>query len=540
MNIHLFHATLFAGIAVCALCASCAHSDDYFIEHEDHNNEYNCLKIDVVDEIAENNTRASYEEFPSTTFETGDAIGVYVFDGSTYVGSNIKFTRQSDGSWTSASPVAYRPNSTYYAYFPYVDSPYVPSTSGTVDAIDTKFSQFIQDSNNIFLQTNQSSKASFTSSNLMIAKGVVTGTQTVKFTMQHKRGLVILIDALNSDVSPYTPYEMDGRKYLLVKPSTNVKVGTGMLSVNSGHYQYYIGKPYLTFCALESGRFTLTIGSAVSTSILSSVSYSIDNGKTWTKTNNVDNTTITITTPTITAGGNVRWKGMGTGMSVTINNNDRPSTSSIFSSTGRFNVEGNITSLLYGDEMAETPKLSGTYNFALLFYSNLTHVANTAKIVSAKNLTIPMKGMPSYGCYRMFQECTELVEAPPLPATSLGQQCYSSMFYGCTSLTTPPELPAKTLQTACYSAMFYGCTSLAAAPELPAKKLASQCYYQMFTNCSNLKYIKAAFTTKPTTSYTSNWVSGVASSGTFYKSSDATWNVTGVNGIPSGWTVNSY
>ena len=34
-----------------------------------------------------------------------------------------------------------------------------------------------------------------------------------------------------------------------------------------------------------------------------------------------------------------------------------------------------------------------------------------------------------------------------------------------------------------------------------------------------------------------NWVSGVASSGTFVKSKDATWSVTGNSGIPSGWTV---
>jgi hypothetical protein len=33
------------------------------------------------------------------------------------------------------------------------------------------------------------------------------------------------------------------------------------------------------------------------------------------------------------------------------------------------------------------------------------------------------------------------------------------------------------------------------------------------------------------------WVKGVASSGTFVKNSAATWDVTGVNGIPSGWTV---
>ena len=59
----------------------------------------------------------------------------------------------------------------------------------------------------------------------------------------------------------------------------------------------------------------------------------------------------------------------------------------------------------------------------------------------------------------------------------------------------------------------------------------------MFYGCSKLNYIKALFTTTPSNSYTGSWVSGVASSGTFVKNKNATWNVTGSNGIPSGWTV---
>jgi hypothetical protein len=59
----------------------------------------------------------------------------------------------------------------------------------------------------------------------------------------------------------------------------------------------------------------------------------------------------------------------------------------------------------------------------------------------------------------------------------------------------------------------------------------------MFSGCTKLNYIKAMFTTTPSTSYTSNWVKNVSSKGTFVKKSSATWDVTGVNGIPSGWTV---
>ena len=85
--------------------------------------------------------------------------------------------------------------------------------------------------------------------------------------------------------------------------------------------------------------------------------------------------------------------------------------------------------------------------------------------------------------------------------------------------------------------MFQGCTSLTEAPELPATTLATNCYSYMFYKCTNLNYIKALFTTEPGTDYTTHWVNNVASTGTFVKNSEATWDVTGTNGIPSGWTV---
>jgi hypothetical protein len=111
------------------------------------------------------------------------------------------------------------------------------------------------------------------------------------------------------------------------------------------------------------------------------------------------------------------------------------------------------------------------------------------------------------------------------------------MFSGCTSLVTAPALPATTLAMSCYSYMFYGCTSLVTAPALPATTLAQGCYSNMFWNCSQLNYIKAMFITTPSNTYTYNWVSGVSSSGTFVKNSAAQWDVTGVDGVPTGWTV---
>ena len=144
------------------------------------------------------------------------------------------------------------------------------------------------------------------------------------------------------------------------------------------------------------------------------------------------------------------------------------------------------------------------------------------------------------GCYnQMFSGCTSLTTAPELPVTTLARYCYTNMFNGCTSLTTAPLLPAIVLADGCYSDMFYRCTSLVTAPELPATTLAQYCYTRMFQYCSSLNYIKCLATNKSAYGCTTNWVSGVAASGTFVKDANTTWT-TGANGAPSGWTVENY
>ena len=141
-------------------------------------------------------------------------------------------------------------------------------------------------------------------------------------------------------------------------------------------------------------------------------------------------------------------------------------------------------------------------------------------------------------CYQsMFNGCASLTQAPVLSATSLAQNCYRSMFYGCTSLTQAPVLPATTLYGQCYYQMFNGCTGLTSAPELPATTLATGCYYYMFYGCTNLNYIKCLATDISASSCLSNWVNGVASSGTFVKAASMTGWTTGIDGIPNNWTV---
>ena len=201
------------------------------------------------------------------------------------------------------------------------------------------------------------------------------------------------------------------------------------------------------------------------------------------------------------------------------------------SGTGKIEASGEIMSLLNRYlAVSAVPK----YGFCRLFYE-------CSALTIAPDL--PATSIGAF-CYReMFRGCTSLASAPALPSTSLyvsysnnAEGCYYGMFYGCTGLTTAPALPATTLASTCYFQMFSGCTSLTKAPDLPAKSLARNSYYEMFKGCSRLNYIKALFTSKVAVADTQDWVSGVASEGTFVKTKGASI-ATGTSGIPEGWTT---
>ena len=224
------------------------------------------------------------------------------------------------------------------------------------------------------------------------------------------------------------------------------------------------------------------------------ISASTDNGETWTSYTSTSGAGTTIAT--LNTGEKVLVKG---------ENNSyfsyEYSRGNYFDGSKTFDVEGNVMSLINGDNFTGATELTSYRSFhALLSWS---------KVVSAENLVIPV----------------------------VNQHTCSYMFGRCTSLTTAPKtLSATTLSTGSYMNMFQDCTSLTTAPELPATTLAMGCYYQMFKGCSNLNYIKMLATDASATNSLYHWVDGVAATGTFVKSSAATL-AEGVSGIPAGWTV---
>ena len=256
----------------------------------------------------------------------------------------------------------------------------------------------------------------------------------------------------------------------------------------------------------------------------------------------------------------------------------------------RFTAYGNIMSLIDGTNYKRLVALVDSSDNTINNRYAFCRLFATSPIYNAENLIFPALSLAQHCYYSMFEDCIFLLTPPELPATTLAHNCYWLMFKGCTTLTrtpyvlpataatrscynrmfqycfsltsaitelpattlytycyyrmfeecpitTAPTLPALTLRTNCYEGMFLNCTNLTTAPELPAQSLnANYCYKDMFSGCTNLNYIKC-LATSIGSGNTTNWVDGVASSGTFVKDPNMNDWTTGVNGIPNGWTV---
>ena len=211
------------------------------------------------------------------------------------------------------------------------------------------------------------------------------------------------------------------------------------------------------------------------------VSYSLDNGQTW---SNEDRSVDVNNKIILSAGDKMLLK------SYTMNNNvmtfgQSSRNETLIQSSGNYSIEGNIMSLVDGDNFVENEtdidKFSD-YHFAG-FFDGDTH------LISAENLILPS-------------------------VVKFGMYMYT--FSGCTSLITAPVLPATTLEDFCYMGMFSGCTSLN--------------YIKILSTDSGED--KAAF---------GGWIGNydnitVSPTGTFVKPANLTLPI-GVDGIPSGWTV---
>lgn len=280
-------------------------------------------------------------------------------------------------------------------------------------------------------------------------------------------------------------------------------------------------KKPLTFNILSTGTI-VWVASESESSAFKTIEYKLNNGAWVSITSNTSSSAPKIN---VVEGDKIQFRG---------NNAQYANTFSLFNLFGgsaSFEVEGNIMSLIYGDDFKNKLTISSTYAFLGLF-------RDCANLVSAENLILPATTLAESCYYEMFRDCSSLTSAPELPATTLAGGCYMNMFQNCSSLETAPSiLPAITLAENCYSYMFYGCGSLTSAPELPATTLVDGCYQGMFADCSSLNYIKCLATDIYAYGCTDVWVYGVAPTGTFVKNPDMNDWTEDEQGIPVGWDI---
>ena len=214
----------------------------------------------------------------------------------------------------------------------------------------------------------------------------------------------------------------------------------------------------------------------------------------------------------ITSAGNIIWKGSGKTIQYRINNGEWTNLTATSSGVS-FSVNSGDIVQFRGNNNNYSTGTSSSHNRFIGSTAGFKVKGNIMSLCSPTQYPEFVSLKSTYTFYGLFYNCTGLTDASKLilPATTLKNSCYASMFLGCSNLTTAPELPATTLADFCYASIFNGCT--------------------------NLNYIKCLATNISATNCVYNWVNGVAASGTFIKNASMTSWPTGVNGIPSGWTV---
>lgn len=252
---------------------------------------------------------------------------------------------------------------------------------------------------------------------------------------------------------------------------------------------------YLTMDVVSGGTLGFKCRATVDPTAYREIDYSVNGGE-WQRigAGGTGSTYPSAVTFDVVAGDSVRFKGINGGYY-----------GYCFTATAKFNLSGNIMSLCYGDNYVGQTTLSRDAAFSELFSVNWG-------LLDASGLV--------------------------LPAATLTPNCYNSMFKECEYMTrTPKELPATTLSIGCYGLMFNTCRHLTTAPTLPAPTLKEYSYDRMFVGCTNLESITCLATNISASSCTYKWLDGVSATGTFTKASSMTGWPTGVDGIPSGWTV---
>ncbi len=187
-----------------------------------------------------------------------------------------------------------------------------------------------------------------------------------------------------------------------------------------------------------------------------------------------------------------------------------------FVTTGDFSVEGNVMSLIDGENFATNTTIPAYCCFNCLFLNNaaLTNIDNIrlpatvlknycyramfqgTGVTDISSLSLPEpETVASYSYNQMFKNCTSLSSLSGFRVPSnLGTYACLNMFQSCTGLTdlVGIDFAADTLNNYCYQLMFQACTGLTSVMDtFRVSVIATNSCDQMFLGCTNLRQTPA-------------------------------------------------
>ena len=214
--------------------------------------------------IFPDNTEWAKVGYPKSSFEDGDAIGLYAVskDGLVVI-PNVKLTKGQDGIWKTENDqrFLFTTNYSYFAYYPYRNS----SDPLDVNVKATTADEFFKDKINKWQPAKeQNEESALVSQDLQVASGVVKAdASTLEFKMDHQVSLAVL--TLSDKKIPVTCYFKDNSyKYYYgdktIEPKISKTEGEKTLTASTD----FIGN--VPYCVTKGTKYLQIIPLRVQTS----------------------------------------------------------------------------------------------------------------------------------------------------------------------------------------------------------------------------------------------------------------------------------
>ena len=219
------------------------------------------------------------------------------------------------------------------------------------------------------------------------------------------------------------PYKLWGDDWK-PEPSQTPEEYRDELYANNRYYNQYLTIDITNHNEPEDIQFK--IPAEIGTDLVTSVSYSIDNGLNWITVNNVDNTakSLYIDGHNFKLSTKILFKGVAKQYAANINGTMKYCYFSFGTDGNGSDIYGNILSMFYGENFADEvgfPENSSFNCYYMFKYADCTNI---------QNIILPV--LTTEGCYmNMFNGHVNVTKTPLLPALTLSKQCYISMFDIC-------------------------------------------------------------------------------------------------------------